>query len=565
MKHCNLRVLYQSNLMRKTFALVIFSAFVGNMELFSQYTSMTCPHDTLSPHPDSLYNASPCLNVQEILDELDGGDNCRQIWINMNVHFFVDDGALTSLITPSGHTTSEANTIAEDLINSANYMLYLNETQINQTGAIKLCNPIQYVLKGVYIHIVSTPDDVDALYDLDNMYATYGVNKSTEFNLFISPCTGCSGIAGGLGGTTTYLNVSLLWGQVLNHEWGHTMGLGHSWINDGISDTPPISFNVDRNCDGDYNDAKETGQQCFGKITSGGGVNTATDQIGTTWNGAGSGRWYNGVNDCSESSPCPVSQCCSDDYQNNNVMAYNSCQCSFTYLQLKKVLEQLVSYKCDYINTIQTDRGCWAPSAFISLPLPNKSNYGDCSTCFDLSASYNDQKHLIRVYEINGGTPTLVYTSGWVSSPASKICFKNYGVTVGSGRYLKSNQYYRIDLSVGRTDDCISPATFSRYFTTSSCDPDPSDPPITFAQMIVAPNPATTTTELTFDAFEGEEFSIFAVNQGNAQLSLLCNSMYASSEGENEYEVSVNSLSNGTYTIFMIGVDHYYYKTVVKY
>ena len=109
--------------------------------------------------------------------------------------------------------------------------------------------------------------------------------KSNEFNLFISPCTGCSGIAGGLGGTTTYLNVSLLWGQVLNHEWGHTYGLGHSWINDGISDNPPISFNVDRKLgDGDYNDAKETGQQCFGKITSGGGVNTATDQIGTTWN-----------------------------------------------------------------------------------------------------------------------------------------------------------------------------------------------------------------------------------------------------------------------------------------
>lgn len=82
--------------------------------------------------------------------------------------------------------------------------------------------------------------------------------------------------------------------------------------------------------------------------------------------------------------------------------------------------------------------------------------------------------------------------------------------------------------------------------------------------MVVTQNSATTSAELTFDDSEGEEFAIFAINQENAQLTLLSNSIYTTNEGENENEVSVNSLNNGTYTIFIIGIEHYYYQTVVK-
>jgi len=69
---------------------------------------------------------------------------------------------------------------------------------------------------------------------------------------------------------------------------------------------------------------------------------------------------------------------------------------------------------------------------------------------------------------------------------------------------------------------------------------------------------------LTYDAFEGEEFAIFAVNQSTAQLSLLSNSMYATANGENEYDLSISSLNNGTYTIFMIGVENNHYQTLLK-
>jgi hypothetical protein len=83
--------------------------------------------DSVTQHPDSIYNPDPCIDVEEIMEELDGGDHCRLIWINLNVHFFVDDDSTNNLITPNGHVVSEANKLAEDLVNEANYYLYLNE------------------------------------------------------------------------------------------------------------------------------------------------------------------------------------------------------------------------------------------------------------------------------------------------------------------------------------------------------------------------------------------------------------------------------------------------------
>ena len=40
--------------------------------------------------------------------------------------------------------------------------------------------------------------------------------------------------------------------------------------------------------------------------------------------------------------------------------------------------------------------------------------------------------------------------------------------------------------------------------------------------------------------------------------------MFSSEEGENEYELSISSLGNGTYTIFMIGIENNFYGTVGK-
>lgn len=534
---------------------------MGSGRIHAQNQPMSCPHDTASSYPDYLFNATPCLNVNELLDELDGGDQCRLIWININVHFFVTSGSPSQLITPAGHLTKEANSIAENLINDANYMLYLNEIQLNQPGSVKLCNPFQYVLKGVYIHEVTTEDEVDARFDLTNMYNAFDINKSSEFNLFISPCTNCSGVAGGLGGNVTYFNLALLQGNVLNHEWAHTMGLKHSWVSDDLSDTPEIRFEIDRNCDGDSDDANERFQQCFGKLSSLDPVTAASDNIGMSWDGM---RWYNGINDCLEMAPCTINPCCSDAFQNNNVMAYNACQCSFTYLQIRRILEQLVSYKCDFINAIQTDRSCWVPSAFISFPLPNQSNYGNCSTCFDFSASYNDQKHLIKVYEILGGSSALSYNSGWINGPATKICFKNYGLANGNSRFLKPNTNYMIELNVGRTNDCVFPVTYTRYFKTGVCFQSSEDQLTNFSEMNIFPNPSSTAITLRFDAYQSEEFSVFAVNQGTNQISLLNDSFIAGSNGKIELELSISLLNSGTYTVYVIGIEHNYYKTMVK-
>ncbi|MEP7198054.1 MAG: hypothetical protein ABI851_16160 [Saprospiraceae bacterium] len=518
-----------------------------------------CPTSSENYQPDTALLSPGCIDVDEILDELEDGDNCRLIWINVNVHFFVNDDCQGNLIVPSNSKQSEANSIAEGIINAGNYAHYQNEVQKNQQGSVKLCNPFQYVLKGVYIHCED--DNIDARYNITGFNARFGVNVNSELNLYIAPCTNCTGIASGIGETNSAMSIIFLSGGNINHEFGHLMNLDHSWINDKISDTPPLSFDLDRNCDGDLFDLKEIEQQCWNKINGSDPVNVETDQIGMNSSGS---RFYNGVNDCSEQSPCPPSPCCQDQWINNNTMAYNAAQNSFTYLQLKQMLMNLNNYKCEFINSIKTDRSCAPPAAFISDALPGITNNNPCKNCFDLSASFNEERYKIKLYKIINSVEQLVQETSWITGQADKICFTN-GSYVGN-HFLIPNTTYRLELIVGRLDgNCEDTDINSKMFTTSGCDTDQSqtgNP--TYQSMIISPNPGTTTAQLSFDANVNEDFTIFGVRQSTGQLSEIIHSYIASEEGTQSVEINTNGLASGTYSILCIGTYHNYYRNWVK-
>lgn len=543
-------------------SLILFFLFYYPILQKTFTQNMPCGLDSTYVVFDSLQTTNDCIDVQEILDELDNGDNCRLIWINVNVHFFVLNSNLNDLIVPSGKKTKDANKLAEDLINDANYNFYVNPIQKNQSGSIKLCNPFQYVLKGVYIHQISSINQILARYLIKQIGIDFGINKPTEFNLFISPCEGCSGVAEWIGEHYINFNISELRGQTLNHEFGHLMGLEHSWVSDGIDDTPPLNFNLDRNCDGNISQSNEVQQQCWNKIATGTPPDPGNDQIGMNFS---NGRNSNGINDCDETSPCPISPCCLDQWINNNVMANNAEQNSFTYLQLKRMLEVLLKYKCNYINTIQTDRSCLAPNAFISDPLPGTNNIYPCSGCFDLSASVNENKHKIRIYKITNGTEQLVYDPGWKNVAATKICYNNFQqVPIGTNSiYLSSNSNYRLELTVGRFN-CDAIHTANRLFTTGDCPPNAAYPNSNPGDMNISPNPASTDVNINFDLQASDQFTLFAFNPIANQYIELFNSTVVSNSGEGNINVSVDNLNSGTYALILIGSERIYSKSFIK-
>ena len=69
-------------------SLILFFLFYYPILQKTFTQNMPCGLDSTYVTFDSLQTTNDCIDVQEILDELDNGDNCRLIWINVNVHFF---------------------------------------------------------------------------------------------------------------------------------------------------------------------------------------------------------------------------------------------------------------------------------------------------------------------------------------------------------------------------------------------------------------------------------------------------------------------------------------------
>ncbi|MCO6493898.1 MAG: hypothetical protein J5I98_36095, partial [Phaeodactylibacter sp.] len=212
--------------------------------------------ETPSYAPESAPNF--CFDVDEIQE------SCIKVWIRINLHFFLDDNCEGTL-DPLGIQNipgDDAYELAEDIIKRANDALENNRVQWVQIPLWNIqpedkkevqCVPLRYVLSGVYVWCNTMAQDTSGS-AVDWFQINFGQNTDTEYNAFFvewkpTGSVDANGQANGEPGNAfTAENFGI---GVFNHEMGHLLSLRHSFLNDGLDDTPQVGFRYDYNCDGD--------------------------------------------------------------------------------------------------------------------------------------------------------------------------------------------------------------------------------------------------------------------------------------------------------------------------
>lgn len=432
---------------------------------------------------------------------------------------------------------------AEDFLNRCNTALVNNEVQWQSPGATYVCQPIRYVLAGIYMHCLS---NAQGGYSTPTLHANWGVNKTTEINVYVAifPAD-AQGDATGIA-YATYASIDWIDTGNFNHEIGHVFTLRHSWLDDLCNDTPPLTYNWDRNCDGDTNDDKEKTQQCWTYIEP--------DRI------VGQPGYVDGnendVHDCNEMLPCTPSPCCDWGFVNNNVMAYGKFKTAYTRCQIRKMLVDLAGPDCGYIA--QIGGACPPPNAFITQTPLDLLNTKYCGECIVLEASYNDASHRLQIIEYPNGQ--YAYNPGWQSGPATNFCFTTEQPAFGN--YLKPNTTYRVILTVKNACGTEHVAYYAFTTPDSKCTlDDPNDPN---EEMYVSPNPGSGSIQIKFGGDLNEKFRLSAANNWTGNNMVLFQNHFAVA-GENIVDVNISALTAGSYTLSLLGDHHLYQVHFVKF
>jgi hypothetical protein len=360
--------------------------------------------------------------------------------------------------------------------------------------------PFRYLLTGVYVHC-STQDQavsafISSINNLNNTYVSFA--EQDAINVYITEVIGGpTGAANGQPGTV-FLSENLST-SVFNHEYGHVLGIGHSWRPDGISDTPEITYEYDYNCDGDLLDIWPGGanedspnNQCWEYFLAQG--IPAPPQLDYTGDGV-----IDITNPCDREPPCDDHPCCDWPNINNNIMAYNSyneCCPAYTPGQLQKMVDRLsTDAYCDYVESISSQ--CPPPTANIHILEPELTEV-DCEFCFMLGSSMHDANYKLEFY---GPSGTLAYSTGWRVGPTpGKYCLR---------QELYSPSQYVHGLQTGGTNtvilyienECGDEVSESLDFVlpglpTTDCTVAQGEP-ITLTGLY--PNPVATNSQFTAD------------------------------------------------------------------
>jgi hypothetical protein len=380
-----------------------------------------------------------CFDVDEIQE------SCTNVWIRVNVHFFVNTDCSGSIypLPNVPYDMELAYSRAEQLINDCNNQLA--NTTINQWAQIPMwgvntakpiqCCPIRYALSGVYIHCNTAAKNTSGS-NPSWFRNNFGVNVDTEFNVFMvewRPVGGSDsqGQADAIGGRA--FTAETFSRSVFNHEMGHVLGLRHTFSQfEGLNDTPTIRYKIDYNCDGDVTDSWQSGKN---ENTIHTGVwckpidcSTAVEFAPLDYDGDGVINYQNPCNpQISELevgasiNGCLPQPACEDDYHSNNIMNYSSYVETygvFTEDQITAMLDYLSSdVGCEFIETI-TDDICLPPMSNIHI-LPNESVDEDCVYCFQIGASMYDTYFKLDFYAPSGA---LQFTTDWRNGPAWQYC-----------------------------------------------------------------------------------------------------------------------------------------------
>ncbi|HEX5626213.1 MAG TPA: hypothetical protein VFX48_09360 [Saprospiraceae bacterium] len=526
--------------MRHLMTWVCLFIWTGLPGLFAQ--AYTCGW-TAEGNPPSA-GASPCFDVERIFRE------CTPVYVRVNLHFFVATNC-NGMVQQLGTDQESVYKISEDMIRAANAEWANNQVQrrSGQTGAP--CNPIRFVLKGVYQHCLSNAAGV---YNTPNLLSAYGVNPETEINFFIASGGGTTtgiGYHGMRCGSATAFHTNTWWtvGNFI-HELGHILNLYHSFDGDDhCGDTPRILYDWDKDCDGvmeNHSDSKkdETDLKCWNKIDPG----KVFGQAGY------SDINENAVHDCDETAPCTDCPCCDANNIDNNVMSYSAQKTALTECQIRRMLSDLSGFNCGLLERIG---GCPPATAFVSLTARDLADPTSCSECLILEASTNEEQYELRIYEIRNGQEVLVYQSGWKAGTAGRFCYKTSQAFSGLANYLKPGVLHRAVLT---TKNSCSEDRFRYDFTTNTRDCTTVD----YEPLDISPNPAYDQITLGFRSNQrNAEFQIAAKHLITGKTSILKN-RYPANYGLNSLNLDVSALAPGSYSMLVAGQRQIFQNNFVK-
>ncbi len=445
-------------------------------------------------------NSSPCFDVESVFD------SCTPVYIRINVHYFVKDDC-EGLAQQTYLQQSELYDNTERMIKALNNQLEHNVPVKGSASQVAHCIPIRFVLSGVYQHCES---NAIAEYSTLQLNTKYGIHRESEINFYVAAFPGG---ATGIGfssencGAASKFNLDDWWtlGN-LYHELGHIFGLFHSFFNDNCDDTPIITYDWDKNCNGIleiFPDRKlnERSLTCWGILYPG----VSPGEPG--YNDGNS----NSVNDCDENTPCTPCPCCKEEYIDNNVMSYSSDKSSLSDCQIRTMLKTISTGKCDLIQKIG---GCPPTKAFIEQTPHEKMDQIACTECLTLEGSWDEEDYELEIYEQSGNQNNLVYTSGKVHEKAVRFCYKTSGKTSGNFLLLKPATNYLAHLTTYNT---CSEDSYTYLFRTNN----PHCGELPYESLDISPNPVTgnLTVQCTGRSIpESVDISIRNIQSSNSEI-----------------------------------------------
>lgn len=484
-----------------------------------------------------------CFDIEEIIK------NCIPVYVRINLHFFVADDCYGG-IQQINESQKDVYRIAEEVISFANQTFEKNQAQWQVPGAEAPCIPIRLVLKGIYVHCKSHAIGMTNTVELNN---EFGVNKGTEINFYIAGNdirgTGI-GIHSERCGSATDFSKKRWWtiGNLV-HELGHIFTLLHSFDNDGCDDTPIITHQWDKNCDGiiQFSADKKLNEgnlKCWnliepGKIPGEEGYSDMNDNM---------------IHDCDEKPPCTSSPCCYQENLDNNIMSYSANIAAVTNCQLKKMLTDLSGFNCSLIEKIGD---CPPVSAFITQLPQDKSDQSQCRECLILEASFNEEQYQLKIFEQLHDGLYLAYDGPWKKGQATIFCYHTGIAFKGLANYLKPDTKYLARLITRNT---CSEDSYSFEFTTNTA----GCGTVRYETLKLSPNPGT--EQLTLEIQEADEeidFPLFAKNILTGRLHTFEESQILP-RGNKALDINISTLASGTYSLLAISKDAIYLSNFIK-
>jgi len=525
--------------------LVLLNPYLNLLSAQEEGGIRSCGNTEESPSEPDFIN--DCFVVNDVQN------NCTKIWVKINIHFFVEDDC-SGTINPT-RPDLDTNTIrtayqkADDLITWFNYKLEINHQQWNQISLWGIdtvqpaqCFPIRYALSGVYVHCNSTARNTSGTH-VEYFRDNFGVNVSSEFNAFFVEWIGNSGGEADAVPGKAFTAEDFSSG-VFNHEFGHCAGLNHAFLlDDGCNDTPPIYFPVDFNCNGTYTDnfspglgKESTLRSCFRHIVEVTPMDYDSNGI------------IDYANVCNPPPGCLPEPCCLSIYQNNNVMAYSGYTGSdgaFTACQINRMLNILSGTNyCPYIEQVGGE--CAPPMANIHV-FPDESVSEDCSYCFQLAASMNEDEYKVEILTTSN---TLIYNHGWKAGQAWQFCISKspkYSTSYMHGLQPNTNYKLRLTLKNACDTETIEEYTFRLpELPLGGCEVAPAPYEITN----VYPNPFTTSLTVEYDAEVTGSMDIYLFPSGSGS-DILLSSEYISTPGSYQEIMNTSSVPTGTYFLVL--------------